>query len=270
MELETIVFQVTTKCPYNCPQCYMKKNVGGDMALSRAQDVIDYALGHGLQAIQITGGEPVVYPHLSELMEYANKKGIYVFLATSGYGHSVEFYRSLKRSGLDVLCISINDIDEGINQLTRDSYGVSLAAIQDAVSAGLCCCANVVVSDDNIENFDVLSDYLRIKGVERVDILRPIKSFDGKYVPTVSDSTVIKINAVVAQDPDFFRVENCFKEYWECVSKKKFICNDAGDSSAFVNADGTFSPCSKLQGYKYSSIDEMLRSIDEWKGGCCG
>ena len=269
MNIETLVFQVSTRCPYNCPQCYMQKNCSEDLPLTTAVEAVDLALERGLKAIQITGGEPMLYPDLHGLIRYAHEKGLYVFLATSGYDHSFERYQSLKRSGLDILCISINDIDEYVNKLSRDAYAVSLSAIRDAIQAGLICLVNVVLSDDNIENLDLFAEYLRKKGIDGIEILRPVRSFDGKYIPSVSESTILKLDGIISRDPNFFRVENCFKEYWEYSLQKDFVCRDAGVSSAFINADGSVSPCSKLQQYRYTSIADMMENKHLWKGGCC-
>ena len=269
MNLETLVFQVSTRCPYNCPQCYMQKNCSDDLLLTKAVEQIDFALEHGLKAIQITGGEPFVYPELFDLIRYAHEKGLYVFLATSGFNHSYELYQALKQCGLDIICVSMNDIDENVNKLSRDSYNVSLTAIRDAIDAGLTCFVNVVVSDDNVENLDLMSEYLHKKGVDGIEILRPVRSFDGKYIPSISESTILKLDGIVSRDPGFFRVENCFREYWEYVSREKFVCRDVGSLTAFVNADGSISPCSKLQQYRYTSIVEMMENKHLWKGGCC-
>lgn len=268
MNIQVVVIQITKKCPYNCPQCYMLKgNI--DLPIEDAKTLIDSSLLLGAKAIQITGGEPTGYPNLCELIEYAHSRGLYVFLATSGYKHSIEYYCDLKDRGLDIICVSINDIDEDVNKLSRDTYVESLVAIREAVEVGLLCCANVVVSDQNIQNLEVLASYLKRLGVERVDVLRPIHSFDRKYVPSLSLQTVQKLVDIVNQDPDFFRVENCFKEYWEYTTQQVFVCQDVGNTSLFVNADGTISPCSKMQRYRYNSIDEMMKAKNEWKGGCC-
>ena len=49
---ETIVLQVTTKCPYNCPQCYMKRG-DHNMPINVAKSIVDEAVhlgaGHGIQ-----------------------------------------------------------------------------------------------------------------------------------------------------------------------------------------------------------------------------
>lgn len=234
-----------------------------------ATDIIDFGIANGLKAIQLTGGEPAAYSELNSLILHAHKRGVYSFVATSGYNHSIKFYRMLKQSGLTILCVSINDIDESVNRLTRDAFDTSLTAIKEAVETGLICCANVVLSDTNINNFELLARYLQRIGVERIDVLRPIISFDKKYIPAVSLNTIERLHTVVSKNPDFFRVENCFKEYWEYVKKETFKCYDAGDTSVFVNVDGTLSPCSKMMNYRYNSIEEMMKNRNEWKGGCC-
>lgn len=268
MSCETIVFQVTTKCPLNCPQCYMKKGEQ-DLDAKIGEQFISTLANNGGCAVQFTGGEPMVYHELSTLINSATKNNLYSAVATSGLGCSIERLEQLIQCGLDLLCVSINDIDENQNAVTRESYDVSLSAIRTAVEVGLSCCANVVVTDQNIDNIEVLSQYLLNIGVEAILFLRPVKSFDGKYVPSVSVSTIQKLNSLVKTNSDRLIVENCFKEYWEYTTKKTFECLDAGQKAIFVNADGTLSPCSQLQKYRYNSIDEMMKAKNEWKGGCC-
>ena len=268
MTPETLVFQVTTRCPYTCPQCYMQRGTS-DLPPETGKRIIDYALPLGLQAIQITGGEPLAYYGLFELIEYAHSKGLITLLATSGYRHSPELYLRLKECGLDALCVSLNDIDESVNALTRDSYEDSILAMRDAQEVGLLCLANAVISDLNIQNLEVLACYLSRFDVERVDLLRPLCSFDGKYIPKISDKTIEMLHNIVSKNPDRFRVENCFREYWEYVEKKAFVCQDAGHSTFFINANGMISPCSKLLSFQYRSVEELLHHQDQWKGGCC-
>ena len=267
MRLITAVFQVTTKCPYNCPQCYMKKG-NEDLPLEVGMRVIDQLLPLGLQAVQITGGEPLAYAPLAELIQYAHGKGLMTFLATSGFRNSLEQYRRLKQCGLDILCVSLNAIDQSVDQLTRDTFEEALVALRDAVDVGLPCVVNTVVSDENVERLELLAHYAKRKGAQCVDVLRPVPSHDGVYRPTVSQETVAHIADVVRRNPSLVCVESCFKEYWSFVNGKPFCCRDAGCTGVFVNADGSFSPCSNLQQFRYPSYRELVDHRSEWKGGC--
>ena len=259
--LETIVFQVTTKCPYQCPQCYMKRGEN-QLPLECAKDVIDFAHSNGAQAIQITGGEPILYDHLLELISYANNYGMYSFMATSGYGSDRELYKELKNCGLSALCVSINNIDETYNAKSRMTYEESIAAINISVSCDIKCFANVVVSDENIDQLDVLADYLLQLGVQGINLLRPVPSYDKRYVPNISRTTINRMDKMVKNRPELFYVEKCFGEFWNYQNKTMFICKDIGNNTFFVNADSTFSLCSKKTHVRFDSIEELEKFTD--------
>ena len=266
-KLETVVFQVTTKCPYQCPQCYMER---GEMQLPLecAKEVIDLAHSNGAKAIQITGGEPILYDHLLEMISYAKTKGLYSFVATSGYGASWDLYKELKHTGLTVLCVSINSIIEADNAKSRMTYEESIAAIKTAVGCGIVCFANVVVSDENIGQLDLLGDYLSNVGVHGINLLKPVRSYDGKYVPKISNTTLEILSKVVRNRPNLFYVERCFGEYWSYESGVAFTCNDAGKNTFFVNADCSFSLCSKINQHRFRSIEDMIKYANSQSVRC--
>lgn len=257
-KLETVVFQVTTKCPYQCPQCYMERGET-QLPLEFAKEVIEIAHSNGAKAIQITGGEPILYDHLLELIGFASIKGMCSFMATSGYGANHTLYKAFRNRGLTVLCVSINNIVETHNAKSRMTYEESIAAIKIAVDCGICCFANVVVSDENIEQLDLLGDYLSRIGVQGIDLLRPVQSYDGKYVPKISNTTLEILSKVVRNRPNLFYVERCFGEYWSYESGVAFTCNDAGKNTFFVNADCSFSLCSKINQHRFRSIEDMIK-----------
>ena len=167
-----------------------------------------------------------------------------------------------------MLCVSINDLVESHNDATRNGYAESLAAIQDACECHLLCACNVVVTDDNVARLALMGDYFRSKGVCGISLLRPVRSFDGKYTPSLSRQTLETLHDVVSKDSEFWRVENCFSEYWTYVSGQPFSCRDIGARALFVNVDGTVSPCSKTTGFRYDTVDNMMNDLARWKHGC--
>ena len=266
MLLNSIVLQITSSCPHKCPQCYMEKG-NSNLSMESARKYIEWASLNGAKVVQLTGGEPLVYPYLTELLHCISKYNMATFLATSGYAHSYEAYNLLKKSGLSAICVSITDIDEANNDRTRDAFVQSISAIDDAQEVGLTCFANVVVSDSNIARLKLMGEYLKAHGVYGVNILRPVKSFDGKYRPDISRETIESLKNIVEQEHRFYRVENCFQEYW-AREEKSFKCHDIGNKTVFVNVDGSVSPCSKMMRYKYRSLEQMLQKSSEWECGC--
>jgi len=238
------------------------------LPLEVAKQHIDWAQRNGVKVIQLTGGEPLVYPHLPELLHYIYRHGMYSFLATSGYNHSRKAYDLLKTSGLTAICVSVNDIKKEQNDKTRDAFSQSIASIADACASQLMCLGNVVLSDENIERLAELGEYLKAQGVYGVNILKPVPSFDGKYIPCVSKNTIERLHQVVCEGRDFYRVESCFREYWEFVKDEPFRCAGIGKTTYFVNVDGMVSPCSKTTGHRYRSFVEMLTQRGDWGCGC--
>ena len=265
--LETVVLQVTTRCPYNCPQCYMSRGEQ-DMPIGVAKNIIDESIALGAKAIQITGGEPLSYPHIFEVIEYASFAELNSLLATSGYNCSDETYSRLSSAGLTALCISVNGISEVVNRKSRDPFDEALYAIKIAQSYDFLRFLNVVITDDNIDELNVLGEYAKKQGVSGVNILRPVSSYDKKYKPCLSTDTLKKLEEIISKSPSFFNVENCHREYWEYVTANKFFCRDVGQTTYFFNVDGTVSPCSKMMRCKYSSISEMLAERSDWECGC--
>ena len=235
------------------------------LPLECAKEIIEFAHSNGARAIQITGGEPILYDYLFELISYANKCGMYSFIATSGYGASWELYNKLKHSGLTVLCVSINNIVESDNAKSRMTYEESIVAIKIAVECGICCFANVVVSDENIEQLDLLGTYLSNIGVQGINLLRPVRSYDDKYIPKISKTTLEILVDIVKKHPNLYFVERCFGEFWSYKNGSVFSCNDAGKNTFFVNADCSFSLCSKKTHYKFAEIEQFsLVRIPHW------
>lgn len=265
--IETVVIQLTTKCPYHCTQCYMECGEN-EMTLALAKNVVDDAVALGAKVIQLTGGEPLTHKGLSDVIKYVSKKGLHSVLATSGYNCSDEVYSKLKISGLTALCVSLNGISEEINSQSRDPYAEAIHAIHTARCIGIPCFVNVVVTDHNINELALLSEYVKRKDVIGVNVLRPITSQDGKFIPIVSIKTLEVLERIVKNDPDYFLVERCYKEYWKYIERKSFVCREIGKTTYFVDVNGLVSPCSNLTRCQYSTVPDMLAHSCDWRCGC--
>lgn len=77
------VFVRTTRCPLRCSWCDTTYSYGGgnDMTLD---EIIDEVLGHGVEHVEITGGEPLAQKPSLELMTRLCDEGKTVLLETSG------------------------------------------------------------------------------------------------------------------------------------------------------------------------------------------
>jgi len=76
------VVTITSACDLDCPICYVHNKNDGAFHMSREEfgRVLDHLVGdHGgdLDILNLTGGEPLLHPHLLELIEMARERGIH-------------------------------------------------------------------------------------------------------------------------------------------------------------------------------------------------
>lgn len=77
-----IVIEVTKDCNLRCRQC-LKIKEPLSLSLSEAKAVVDQAWRAGVKTVRITGGEPLLYPHLKNLLSYIKSRGLACFLNTN-------------------------------------------------------------------------------------------------------------------------------------------------------------------------------------------
>jgi MoaA/NifB/PqqE/SkfB family radical SAM enzyme len=97
-----------------------------DMKLEDAMFAIDVLARNSFSVIYFTGGEPGLYPHLAEVVNYAKKKGMITSITTNGTISEGDFER-MSRS-LDVLSVSVDHYDERLWDEAKHVVGISKKA----------------------------------------------------------------------------------------------------------------------------------------------
>lgn len=85
-----LIVQLTDACNASCPQCGMRRNAPfrrSLLLLDRCRSIIDHAADSGIQALSITGGEPLLYrTELLTLLNHATSRNIpYLRTGTNGF-----------------------------------------------------------------------------------------------------------------------------------------------------------------------------------------
>ena len=83
-----IQLQLTEKCNLNCTMCYERNSVAYEkeqfvLDITRTKEIIDECSSF-TPHYELFGGEPLMYPHLNELLEYIHKKNSKVTIPTNG------------------------------------------------------------------------------------------------------------------------------------------------------------------------------------------
>lgn len=110
-EYKIIEWKLHNVCNHNCSYCGDENKSGTNRwkSLELYKDYVDslYKAAHGAPLwIQITGGEPTLFPELLELMQYIKTKGIYISLITNG-SRTLRWWKEAKESKvLDMLFVT--------------------------------------------------------------------------------------------------------------------------------------------------------------------
>ena len=115
-----INYHITNRCSYHCTYCFGKFNGQKDPTLDDAKRIIrniaDYFQQNNITGgrINFAGGEPTLYEHLDELIDYSNSLGIQVSIVTNGSLLTPERIRSWQGK-VSCIGISIDSIDHNTN-----------------------------------------------------------------------------------------------------------------------------------------------------------
>lgn len=101
-----VAVEITQKCNLDCTLCYLSEHsqqvadIPIEEVFRRLDDVITH-YGKGTH-VQITGGDPTLRKHseLLEIVDYANKLGLYTALFTNGIGATRKLLSNLAAVGL--------------------------------------------------------------------------------------------------------------------------------------------------------------------------
>lgn len=119
-KFHVVNYHITNRCNYHCSYCFGKFDGQKDPSLADAQKIIrniaDYFTQNNIKdgRINFAGGEPTLYEHLDELIDYASSLGLSVSIVTNGSLLTPERIRSWQGK-VSCIGISIDSIDDTTN-----------------------------------------------------------------------------------------------------------------------------------------------------------
>ena len=117
---QVVNYHITNRCNYHCIYCFGKFDRQKDPSLDDAKKIIrniaDYFLRNGITdgRINFAGGEPTLYEHLDELIDYASSLGIRVSIVTNGSLLTPDRIRAWQGK-VSCIGISIDSLDDTTN-----------------------------------------------------------------------------------------------------------------------------------------------------------
>ncbi|MCF0136050.1 MAG: radical SAM protein [Lachnospiraceae bacterium] len=275
---EVVQFELTNRCPLQCPQCYKGDQDAQEMDPETFSRLLDECLTKGTRKIILNGGEVSLYSSLAGILKIVNSyPSLYVNCYTSGIGFETSFLKGWDFSNDHKrLFISLNGSEERINRLSRDGYHHSLHAMSIMRRENLPYGINWVLRGDNIADFPNMIKLCTEYKAKWLFITRNKKTGSGLNRADVCSEQDKRLfldvlsRACAAKDPEII-VESCFPELRYRMEGKKEGLNfysgcGAGRYLCCITAEGKMMPCTHLyEPREYASVEAFWRELVQKK-----
>ncbi|HEY0221522.1 MAG TPA: radical SAM protein [Lactovum miscens] len=252
--LKRVQLEITKRCNLRCKHCYISeyKDV---LESSTIYELIDEAASLGVMDFDLTGGEPLLYQNVEQIIEYILKYG----MCTTIFTNAVVIPDNLKKILKKYQGVKFRVSLDGWNSESHDyirgkgNFCRTLANIKELIGLKVPVEVNVILNSKNIigvKKFRELSNELKIKF--RYDRYLPFSRND---FLSVTDEEYIE---ALYNLPNFDSRARTIKE--NIVDDHKFYCG-AGNSYVFVTASGEVGFCPTLSNTKFSGGNILSDSL---------
>jgi SynChlorMet cassette radical SAM/SPASM protein ScmF len=136
--LNTIYFYLTEGCNLACRHCWIAPKFQGGgksypaLPVELFESIIQQAKPLGLHAVKLTGGEPLLHPHIRELIEIVRKEDLQLTVETNGVLCTPELAQKLRSCKNAFISVSIDGEDADTHEWMRGVEG-SFEAAKESV-----------------------------------------------------------------------------------------------------------------------------------------
>lgn len=273
----------------------------GHMPLPMALQAIDEAARLGMDSLQLSGGDPLLYPHLTEIISQGVRHpGVFVFMNSVGTGVTTQRAVELIEAGLGAWNFSIDTLDpDTFDFLRGTTRGVDrlLAAVETVREAAkgypdFCINYMSVITRQSFRDLPALLRHCLKSGVASVYLMNVYGDKTGKHLLTreeivefrdrvvpdmLSTLTSHGVSEIVLRNAEsilatFFSGENSDSNYekgiyWPDMESVRAACSTP-NNYALIEPDGRVLPCCLIEishtGEVGNLSQESLESV--WTG----
>lgn len=259
-----VQFQYDYRCNFRCEHCCIARfeenkrprhfTIPDARELSRQAD--EMGLGH----IVITGGEPLVFPDLDELIAALDPEKFYLVADTNGWLLDEKRAKHLKSIGLDKIQVSLDSLDPVEHDAFRrapGSHARVLRAIDVSLEAGLNTIIATVVTRQRVrsEEFIEFLEFGKSKGVGVfVTYAKPVGAWEGHFESLVTREDMDYVRELEKKYNVFTHLTPAYGLDLGCIAVKRMIS---------VTKYGDVMPCPYIHVALGNFFEEPLKDIIE-------
>ena len=147
--------ELTRSCNLKCKHCLNNsgEKLKNQLNYKELIRIVDDFSKAGIFEIRFTGGEPLLFPKIYELINYATEKGIYVSIGTNGTLINESVSKKLKKAGLKKCVISLDGTREAHDLIRgKGCYEKVIKAIKYLKKERITIKINSVIMKSNMQD----------------------------------------------------------------------------------------------------------------------
>ncbi len=228
-----IQFQYDYHCNFRCEHCSVKRFQGQKdgryFTLPDVRELSRQADAMGLANFVITGGEPLVFPDLEQLIEAIDPNKFYLVIDTNGWLLDAAKANQLKSLGVDKIQLSLDSLapeEHDSFRHTPGSHERAMRAIDASLDAGLNIILSTVVTHQRIRSQEFLQylEFARKKGVGTfVTYAKPVGSWEGNFAALVNKEDMAYMRELEKQYAVFTHLTPSYGMDLGCIAVKRMI-----------------------------------------------
>ncbi|MFC1701112.1 radical SAM protein [Patescibacteria group bacterium] len=267
-----VTFSMTSRCNFRCKYCYgdYESRKNKEITIDEVLDLVNEMSDMGMRYLQLSGGEPLMFPGIEKVVDLANQRGVCLGINTNGslIPEKLEVVKKIQ-----TVCVSLDGYEE-VNDSNRGvgSYRKIMDGIKAAKSIGTRVHIYATMSKNNIHALDWLMEFCKKNNIYSEFgflVNRSLKNDNDYQGIDLDTETFRKSQARLVEYkkngyPILFskqvleRIQN-----WPDFSKKMwfdtppsfdYIPCSQGRLMVFIDCDGKVYPCIQMIG-KFDALD---------------
>ena len=241
------------RCNLACGYCNEYDHNSSPVPLDVMKRRLDKLADMGTSIVTISGGEPMMHPQLDEIIQHIRMRGMIAGLISNGYYFTPERIKRLNKAGLEVLQISIDNVDP--DEVSRKSLRVLDKKLRYlAEHADFHVNINSVIGGGIKSPEDALAVARRAVGLGFSSTVGVIHDNDGTLKPLSEREKNIFQQVKKLGNTDLARL-NWFQDSIAEGKPYKWRCR-AGARYLYICEDGLVHWCSQQRGYPGTPLEE--------------
>ena len=168
-----VVWNITRTCNLRCVHCYADSHAErypGELSWEQCCAVIDDLADYQVNALLLSGGEPLLHPQLPQILQRATDKGLKVTISTNGTRITPEYARIFKDLGVAYVGISLDGIGAVHDQFrgVKGAFDGAIRGFKLCEEVGQKTGLRLTLTRNNVQSMEQILNFIEQEGIQRV------------------------------------------------------------------------------------------------------